>query len=179
MIPVRLPILPTLALLVATSGCVPNSVSYYRPTLEGGTIVEERCVPIESGVDFAVGWLPVRARVIQGKDGDRIALILSPMPGQEIRLTSNRFAVRDLATGQVLENLSIEVYRDDRLDSMTSPSPRVPGARSFWVYVVLPEPAPAEFELTSPAVLVNGIEHAFPVIRFERKVWMGISPFNC
>lgn len=168
-------------LIPALSGCVPNAVSYYRPAVEGGRTLSGKCVPIDSTVDLQLGLMPVRAGVSRG----HVFLALSGIPGRTIQFSSDEFKFRDLKTNRTLEPRSIEVYRDDGSKNLTVPYPQAGpgktsrGGMSFWIHVNLPDPIPDNFELIGPAVIVDGVEESFPVIRFEHKLWMGISPFNC
>ena len=168
-------------LIPALGGCLPNAVSYHRPTVEGGKTLSGRCVPIESTVDLSVGLVPVRA----GLNRKHVFLSLSRMPWQTLRFSSAEFRIRDLQTGRTIEPRSVEVFRDDAVKSLTAPYPQgagtsaARGGSSFWVHVNLQNPIPERFALIAPSLVVDGEEEAFPVIRFEHQRWMGMSPFNC
>lgn len=77
-------------LIPALGGCLPNAVSYHRPSVEGGQTLSARCVPIPSTVDLSVGLMPVRA----GLDRKHVFLSLSRMPWQTIRFSSGEFRIR-------------------------------------------------------------------------------------
>lgn len=168
-------------LIPALGGCLPNAVSYHRPSVEGGQTLSARCVPIQSTVDLSVGLMPVRA----GLDRKHVFLSLSRMPWQTIRFSSGEFRIRDLQSGRTIEAGSVEVFRDDGSKSLTAPYPQGAGTRaarggsSFWVHVNLRDPIPEVFELIVPSVLVDGVEERFPAIRFEQQRWVGMSPLNC
>jgi len=172
------------SLAVVTAGCVPNAQVYYRPTVEGGAVMKGHCVPLESGVDFLVGPVPVVTRVLTTRNGDFVYLSIKRVPDTEFHFKSARFSIREKG-GRVLAEPKLEIDRDDRLDTVTAPFPQEaqPGARkvvaTFRIYVPLPSPVPESFELNVPPLVVAGREYPFPAVGFERKVWMGISPFNC
>jgi len=168
-------------LIPALSGCLPNAVSYHRPTVEGGRNPSARCVPIQSTVDLNVGLMPVRA----GLNRKHVFLSLSRMPWQTLRFSSAEFRIRDLQTNRTIEPSAVEVFRDDGSKSLTAPYPEAAGTRaarggsSFWIHVNLQDPIPEVFELIAPSVIVDGVEETFPAIRFERQQWIGMSPLNC
>ncbi len=169
--------------LLLLTGCVPNATSYYRPSMEGGQVLARHCVPTESIVEF--GALPMLASVIEGNNGWFVVLSLpARRPAQQMwqtfHFTTPDFRVRDLDSGVTVERLSVSVLRDDRWDSPVEPyRPPRPGGWLYSVDVKLPGPPPEKFELLIPALVIDGHEVRYPPIRFERKTWMGISPFNC
>ncbi len=168
--------------LLMLAGCVPNATSYYHPAMEGGRVLSRHCVPTESIVEF--GELPLRASVSEANNS---WLVLLGLPAkrpptqtwQTFRFSSSDFRVRYL-DGGMSDTLPISVLRDDKSDSAIEPyrPPRPDG----WLYALdvrLPGPPPVSFELIMPALLIDGREVRYPPLRFERKTWMGISPFNC
>lgn len=171
------------SLFLTQLGCVPNAAIYYRPSMEGGHILARRCVPTESIVEF--GALPMQASVIEGHRAWEIALGLRPMKTlqptwQTFHFATSDFYVRDLVSGITTNSLPISVLRDDKSSSAIEPY-RMAGRGQglFTIYVELPGRPPERFEFLLPPLLIDGKEVRFPPIRFERKVWTGISPFNC
>jgi hypothetical protein len=171
---------PVLAGLLA--GCVPNATTYYGPSVDGGRVVTRgHCVPLPTDVLFRVGTLPVRARVMEGYRSTYIAVRLgaTSTPTGESRpawrtfhFTADRFIVRDLER-------SADTTFDGLINSDTEQPVTIPATSSYWLEVHLPKPVPARFELVSPPIVIDGREYRFPTIRFARKLWVGISPFNC
>lgn len=149
----------SLMLIPFLGGCVPNAVSYYRPTAEGGKIVTGTCVPIESVVDVPIGLITVRA----GMSKQHVSLSLS-RTWQTIQFSSDAFKIRDLKTNRVYDPRSIEVYRDDGSNALTVPYPQAGarGGRSFWIHVNLSDPIPESFELLSPPVFIDESRRGFP-----------------
>jgi hypothetical protein len=165
------------------AGCVPNATSYYRPSMEGGQVLARHCVPTESIVEF--GALPMQASIIEGNNGWFASLSLpskrpSPPAWKTFHFATPDFQMRDLDTGVTTGGLPVRVLRDDKSDSPVEPyRPPQTGGWLYAVDVKLPGPPPEKFELLMPALVIDGREVRYPPIRFERKTWMGISPFNC
>ena len=165
-----------------STGCVPNAATYYGPSVIGGRVVTRgHCVPLPADVLFRVGPLPVRARVMEGYRSTYIAVRLgadsasageSGPSWQTFHFTSDRFVVRDLE--RKVDTTFDGLMNADRAQPVTTPT-----ATPYWLEVHLPKPVPARFELVSPSLVVDGKELPFPAIRFTRKLWVGISPFNC
>lgn len=168
-------------------GCVPNAVTYYRPVVDGGKVLKPHCVPTESIVEFnlpgANGHLHVRAWADNGKRINQIALFFSGNAWREVRFASTHFQIRDLEENTVAGASSIMAFKSDgKIKLITEPflaPPERPGLPRFHVQVNSQRPLPKRFELLVPAVVIDGEEMSFPVIRFEQKLWLGISPFNC
>ncbi len=169
--------------LLMLTGCVPNATSYYRPSMEGGQVLARHCVPTESIVEF--GALPMQASASDGNNALFVSLSLpSKRPTQTawqtFHFATPDFRVRDLESGATVEGLSVRVLRDDGSDSLLEPyRPPRPSGWLYSVDVKLPGPPSAKFELLIPALVIDGHEVRYPPIRFERKTWVGISPFNC
>lgn len=175
-------------LLPALTGCVPNATTYYRPSYEGGRVGTGHCVPTESHLFFQVG--PAALRATGSYDGSVVILeVLSQFHSQRehlplsdwkvLRFTTGTFAVRDLDSGVTTQNLTVRVLRPDKSDSVLEPYQQRVGkdVSNFYVEVYLPTPPAKRFDLLSPPIDVDGKEFAFPTIRFEKKLWVGISPF--
>ena len=172
----------TLALSILSAGCVPNATTYYGPSVDGGRVVTRgHCVPLPTDVLFQTGPLSIRARVMEGYRSTYIAVRLgaNATPAGEsapawrtFHFTADRFIVRDLErkTDTTFDGL----MNPDRAQPVT-----VPTTTPYWLEIHLPKPVPARFELISPAIVVDGREWPFPTISFARKLWVGISPFNC
>lgn len=169
--------------LLLLTGCVPNATSYYRPSMEGGRVLARHCVPTESIVEF--GSLPMQASANDGSNALFISLSLpSKRPAQSawqtFHFAAPEFRVRNLDSGVMIEGVSVRVLRDDSSDSVVDPyHPPRAGSWLYSIDVKLPGPPPEKFELLIPPLMIDGREVRYPPIRFERKIWMGISPFNC
>lgn len=178
----RAMLIATLALGVLSTGCVPNATTYYGPSVTGGqVVVRGHCVPLPTDILFQVGTLPVRARVMEGYRSTYIAVRLgadsapASEPGPAWRtfhFTASRFIVRDLQ--RRTETTFDGLMNPDRDQPVTAPA-----SAPYWLEIHLPKPVPARFELVSPPLVVDGKELPFPTIGFARKLWVGISPFNC
>lgn len=177
-----MPRIGLLACLLGTwlTGCVPNATQYYRPSVEGGRqLTTGHCVPLPRAVVFQVGPLPVRALLGAGarttyvdlRLGDRADLPdAAAASWQSYHFTADRFLMRDLARDTLSGPLTRFTSSPDVTETSTQPR---------WVEVRIPKPLPARFEFISPPIMVDGQSLPFPVIRFEKTLWMGISPFNC
>lgn len=169
------------------TGCAPNAVTYYRPMIDGGTVLKRHCVPTESIVEFnlpgANGHLHVRAWAENGKYVNQIALFFSGKAWREIHFTSAAFQIRNLEENTISSASSIVAYKADAITNLTpepyTAPPEKPGLARFQVQVNSDHPLPKRFELQSPTIVIDGQEILFPAIRFEQKQWMGISPLNC
>lgn len=174
----------TAALVLLTqSGCAPNATTYYRPAMDGGRVLAKHCVPTESIVEF--GTLPFQASVIEGQNAWYVVLGLPAKKPPQLtwrtfHFGASNFRTRDPVSGITTSELSISVLRDDKSESVVEPySPTRPGAWLYSIDVKLPSPPPDKFELLIPPVVLDGKEIQFPPIHFERKLWVGISAFNC
>ena len=162
------------------TGCVPNATVYYRPSVDGGKVVTAHCVPTQSNIDFQVGSLPIRARANEGQNGTIVSLTPSASSWKTFHFTTTNFAVRNLDSGVTIRNLLVRVMRHDKSDLITEPyHVQTEKGHYYWLDVYLPRPTPENFEILSPSIMLDDKEFKFPPIRFERKVWVGISPFNC
>lgn len=165
------------------SGCVPNVTTYYRPAVEGGRLSAGRCVPTESIVTF--GALPIEARVVEGRDNWYLMLDIDPQGAavprwQSFRFGTGDFRIRDLDTGVIVKGLSVAVRRDDETASVLERYRRPASGRiAYAVEIGVPGTPPRRFELLLPTAEIDGVETVFPPVRFERRTWVGISPFNC
>lgn len=168
-------------------GCAPNAVTYYRPVVDGGKVLKPHCVPTESIVEFnlpdANGRLHVRAWANNGKYVNQISLFFSGKAWGEIHFTSTDFRIRDIEKQLTLSASSTLAYKSDGMSDLTTEPylapPERPGLFRFQVQINLSQPLPNNFELLSPPIVIDGEEIVFPIIRFEQKQWMGVSPLNC
>jgi hypothetical protein len=151
--------------------------------MEGGKVVARHCVPTESIVEF--GDLPFQALVIERRGSSVVVLRLparatSRPAWRTFHFTAADCSVRDLAGGVTAHRWATNVIRDDNSDSVVEPYKVTrPGRWLYTIYVGLPKPPAQAFEFLLPPRVIVGREVQFPPIRFERKSWMGISPFNC
>ncbi len=169
--------------LLMLTGCVPNATSYYYPSIEGGRVLARHCVPTESIIEF--GSLPIQASVIEGNNGWIVLLTLPakrpPQPTwQTFHFTTPDFRAHYPDRGGTSDRLQVSVLRDDKSDSVVEPyHPPRPGSWLYAIDIKLPGPPPEKFEILLPSLMIDGREVRYPPLRFERKTWVGISPFNC
>lgn len=164
-------------------GCAPNAAVYYLPSVEGGQIRTERCVPLPSRVEFATENVRISAHVSIVRGQQFVALSLYPFPTQSIRFLSDRFELRDGVQGRPIPVASLSVFRHDREKALTEPYPHgnaAPTASPYFnVLIYMGDTSAEVFELRSPPIAVDGVERSIPVIRFKRETWVGVSPLNC
>ena len=175
-----------LILAVALAGCAPNMASYYRPSVMGGQLRTPSCVPTESLVDFTVGngrvQLPIRAFADDGKYVRQVALFFSRGSWKTFHFVSTDFRIHDLDKNITIQPAAVRVFSEHGMAPLTTAPFSLPDAKQpirFNVQITLPGRMPDNFELLSPSIVIDGEEMAFPPMRFERKVWTGISPLNC
>ena len=174
-------------LMASLGGCVPNAVRYYRPAVDGGKLLMPRCVPTESIVEFrlpdANGRLHVRAWANNGKHINQINLFFSGKAWKTIQFASTNFQIHDFEKQVITDASSVLAYISDSTSNLTTESysapPERPGLFRFHVQVNSSDPLPSNFELQTPTISVDGETMTFPSIRFEQKLWLGISPLNC
>lgn len=180
-------VIPCMIFMLSISACTPNAVKYYRPMVDGGKVLKPHCVPTESILEFALpdknGSLRVRAWANSGKHVNQISLFFSGKAWSEIHFTSTEFQIRDIEKHVIVSASSVLAYKSDGMSTLTVEPylarPERPGLFRFQVQINLPDALPNNFELLSPAIVIDGEEMVFPIIRFEQKQWMGISPLNC
>jgi hypothetical protein len=164
-------------------GCVPNATTYYRPSMAEGRILTRHCVPTESIVEF--GSIPFQASVMEGSNGWFFTLWLPwkrppDSTWRSFHFTASDFRLRDLGSGVTTSSLAVSVSRDDKLESIVEPyRPPRPKDWFYSIEVKFPGPTPEKLEILIPPLVIDGREVRFAPIRFERQLWMGISPFNC
>lgn len=168
---------------IPLSGCVPNVATYYRPAVDGGRLSAGGCVPAKSVVTFGV--LPLEARVVEGARDWFVLLDIvtpegAPAQWESFRFETAEFRVRDLDTGTDLQATSVDVRRDDGAGTVLAPYRRPASGRiAYAIEIRVLGTPPRRLELTMPPAEIDGTATAFPRVRFERKQWVGISPFNC
>lgn len=173
-------------LAMAFSGCLPNAVTYYRPSVEGGQLRQPRCVPTKSLVDFTIGnsrkYLLIRALSDNGKHVHQVALFFSDGSLEKFHFASTDFRIFDLDKKIMLRPSSVVAYLKSGQGALTTEPYYLKAGKGpvlLSVQINVPGMLPANFKLLSPSIVIDGEEIALPVIHFERKVWVGISPFNC
>jgi len=176
-------------LVLALSGCAPNAVTYYRPAADGGQVRARNCVPVESLLDLEIKnthkSIEIRAWADDGKHINQVYIGFSGELWSNINFTSTDFKVIDLDRNITIEILSVFADKHDGFTKLNTEPYTAPHLRAglqiprFSVQIRLPDPMPKNFELSIPSVVIDGDEIELPTIRFERKVWVGISPFNC
>ena len=182
-------LVPFFFLVLALSGCAPNAVTYYRPAAEGGQVRAQHCVPVESLLDLEIKnakkSVKIRAWADDGKYINQVYLGFSGGLWSNIKFTSTDFKVIDLDKNITIDSVSVFADKHDGFSKLNTEPYTAPDVRAglqvprFSVQVRLPDPMPKNFELSIPSILIDGDEIELPTIRFERKVWVGISPFNC
>lgn len=182
-------ILLVLISLLALSACMPNAVTYYHPSADGGEVRAKHCVPTESLLDIEIKSahksIKIRAWADEGKRFNQVYLGFSGESWDKINFTSTNFKMVDLDKNLTISDLSVFASKHDGFSKLSTESYAAPHGRPgmhktrFSVQVRLPDPMPDKFELVIPSIIVDGNEINIPVMQFERKVWVGISPFNC
>ena len=146
------------------------------------------CVPTDSMLDFEIKNTRSSVKIRTRAGGNLVYLGFSGNLWSSINFTSIDFMIRDLEKNTTMQPLSVHAHEHDSYGPLqTGPyvaPPNSPVAQAanlprFSVDINFAEPMPKHFELVSPSILVNGEEIEFPSIRFEKKLWMGISPINC
>ena len=172
-------------LATALSGCLPNAVTYYQPSVDGGQLRAGRCVPTKSLVDFTVRnsreYMPIRAFADNGPYVNQVALFFSKGSWERFRFSSTDFWIYDLDKKITIRPSSIRAYSETGFRPLTTEPYSLKDGRLpvSEIQITLTERLPANFELLSPSIVIDDEEIEFPTIHFERKVWVGISPFNC
>lgn len=157
--------------------------TYYRPSAPGGRVLAGHCVTAESIIEFGV--LRLQASVIKGQKYWLVVLRLpsrkpAHVPWQTVRFATADFHIRDLSTGALSSGLPVAVLRNDEYDSVVDPYDLArPGDWLYSIDVNVSALPPERFELWLPPMVLDGHEIRYSPIVFERKIWEGISPFNC
>jgi len=173
--------------VLSLAGCTPNAVTYYRPVVDGGMLVTPHCVPTKSIIEFVLpkanSRLHVRAWANNGKNVNQISLFFSGKAWSEIHFASTHFQIRDVERQVITDASSVLAYKSDAISDLTVEPylapPERPGLFRFHVQINSADPLPENFELLSPSIIIDNEEIPFPLLRFEQKRWVGISPFNC
>jgi hypothetical protein len=176
---------PAIGLIVVVlAGCYPAMTSYYQPSAMGGVLQKSKCTEMESVMRLNAGNLKVNARVEHVRGKAYVGLILEPPVAKTMRLSSDRLLLRDSDTRQLIAVRGITRTGDGENRALTEPFRYEEGERrkSPWIWLRL-EVDDLErhsvFELETPPIWVDAVAQQVPVIRFERKTWTGMAPFNC
>lgn len=168
------------------SGCVvPSGTTYYVPTMDGGHAIQQSsCMQVKSVIEF--GQLPLQVLVQRAANGSLVGSVKLPMQKpyhpawQSFYFKTSKFYVRDSANGPKKPVKSVKVFRNDQVKSMLEPYYSTTGKHWFYfIDIVLPDMDGKGFDLFLPPVVIDGHERHYPPIHFEKKVWVGLSPFNC
>ena len=172
-------------LATALIGCFPNAVTYYQPSVDGGQLHASRCVPTKSLVDFTVRnsreYMPIRAFADNGPYVHQVALFFSKGSWERFRFSSTDFWIYDLDKKITIRPSSIRTYSESGFRPLTTEPYSMKDGKLpvSEIQITLTDKLPDNFELLSPSIMIDDEEIEFPTIQFERKVWVGISPFNC
>jgi hypothetical protein len=168
--------------------CVPNAVTYYRPSVDGGVVVTGGgCIPTNSRVKFSIeNMLQIDANAFFNRRTKQLTIVLDLVhfPGHKVFFSSDQFKVNDIQKGSSISGVSVSASRSDGIEYLGKPLPTEDKSISpldfnFSVYISFPDMDIGLFELLSPSIFIDGTEIEFPTIQFDRKIWMGISPLNC
>ncbi|MEJ2169256.1 MAG: hypothetical protein P8X90_27415 [Desulfobacterales bacterium] len=174
-----------LILLMTLSGCLPNAVTYYQPAVDGGRLRATRCVPTKSLLDFTVrnsrAYMPIRTLADNGPYVHQVALFFSKGSWETFHFTSTDFRIYDLDKKITIRPSSVRTFSENGFRPLTTEHYSMKNGKLpvSEIQITLTEKLPANFELLSPSIVIDGEKIEFPAIHFERKVWVGISPFNC
>jgi hypothetical protein len=162
------------------------------PATDGGTLTSTSCVPTESLLDFEIKNTQSRVKIrASARDRRRTNLVYLGFSGNlwsSINFTSTDFMIRDLEKNITIRSLSVYAHKHDGYDPLStepyfappnSPISQAANLPRFSVDIKFAEPMPRYFELIGPSILINDEEIEFPSIRFEKKLWIGVSPLNC
>ena len=176
-------------LVLALSSCAPNAVTYYRPAANGGQVSAGHCIPVESLLNLEIKNthknIKISALAIDGKHINQVYIAFSGELWSNINFTSIDFKVIDLDRNITIEPISVFAEKHDGFAKLNTELYTVPHRRAglkvtrFAVQIRLPDPMPKNFKVSIPSIAIDGDEIEIPTIRFERKVWVGISPLNC
>jgi hypothetical protein len=166
------------------AGCYPAMTTYYQPSATGGVLQKSKCTEMESLVRLDAGNIKVNARVEHVRDKVYVGLILEPPVAQTMRLSSDRLLLRDSDTRQLIAVREITRTGDGEGRTLTEPFRYEAGERrkSPWIWLRLEVDdleRHSAFELETPPIWVDDVAQQVPVIRFQRKTWTGMAPFNC
>jgi hypothetical protein len=149
--------------------------------MEGAELLTGRCVPTKRRIVLTVDGLAVSAVTLARNDEITVFLMATPPINKKVHYLSDEFQVTDIEKGRVIK-VTVLVLRDDEVKSVTVPYPAryQKGIRhSLNIFVSFPDNKTDFFELKIPPVIFDSTEIQLPKIRFEKKVWAGISPLNC
>ena len=166
-------------------GCVPNAVTYYQPSVDGGQLRAPRCVPTKSLLDFTVrnnhGYMPIRTLADNGTHVHQVALFFSKGSWEKFHFSSTDFWIYDLDKKIKIRPSSVRTYSENGFRTLTTEPYSMKDGKLpvSEIQITLTDKLPDNFELLSPSIVIDDEEIEFPAIHFENKLWVGISPFNC
>jgi hypothetical protein len=193
------PLLILVSCSVLTVGCVPLSVSYYRPEAAGGTIVPAVCPPSDQYIRIATDGVVVSAGVRQSPIEHQLSIYVDyeVSDGDVVTLKDSTVAIMDgdvvLASGPLTGFMWIS--RTKRAE-VAGGSPMVgrPEGRLLWprppyhgkvenvfysFTAVMPEPPVERFVLKLPGMTINDVQVVAPPILFTKNRKIALMPLNC
>ena len=163
-------------LFIVLVGCVPNATTYYRPTVDiESTHEKSHCVPTEKYVHFNIKTKNQTLK-IRGYG--------STYPTSSGEFSEGQFVIT--GNWQEIKYKNDEFYLIDPDSSTKTKAIKIYGdvhdyknKSSFNSGAVFPRQKGDSFDVIFPPLLIDGEEVELPILHIEKKIWMGISPFNC
>lgn len=157
------------------TGCVvPNATVYYRPTVDvNSTHEKSHCVPTEKYVHFN---LKTKNQILKVRGYGSIYAYGEKSEGQFIiKGKWNKIKYKNKNSYLIVPDTNkkikpLKIY--DELHNYDDYS-------SFNFSIVFPKPNTDRFDIVFPPLIIDDEEIKLPILHIEKKVWIGISPFNC
>lgn len=165
-------------IMIFMVGCLPNATTYYRPSVDIESVYEKgHCVPTEKYVHFKIKTKNQTLK-IRGY-------------GNTYSTSSGEFSEAQYVIIGVWNNIS---YKNDDYFIVGSDSNEKVKSQKIYEKVnvshtdsslmfnssaVFPKQNGDGFDVYFPLLIIDGEEIELPVLHIEKKIWMGISPFNC
>ncbi len=194
-------ILPLTTCVVALflTGCIPLSRSIYKPSAEGGKLLETMCrynsgPGIWDEIQFSRLDVEINFKVWR-VDGlkDRISIELEIPEGKMVQFASSSVAIASPALREPINLVATTFYRFEAPKTRGEPYEVVNqpistpitgggnGRKKRLVYVKFEasDGLPDSFDLTPPEILINGAPINLPKIKFDWGKTVYLASINC
>jgi hypothetical protein len=194
-------IYPLIACVLALSltGCVPWVRSIYKPSAEGGKLLETMCrynsgPGIWNKIQFSRLDVEINFQVWRVKDmKDAISIELDIPEGKTVKFASSSATIVSPSLHEPLKLIATTFYwfeapktRGEHYETMRRPigTPIIGDGngrkkRSIYVKFEANESLPDSFELTSPEILINETSINLPKIKFDWGKTVYLPSINC
>ena len=174
---------------VLLQACVlPNAETYYYPSAINGVVSSKSCVPTNSLLDFTAesdgSLLDARVYAHNRKNNVFIYVGFRGYGWKELQFSSLDFNLFEPESLERFQPSVISISDESGTTDLVAGKVYVnrsarPGVNGLSLWIRFEEALPGKLTLHFPELLLDGKQVLLPVVTLEKKLWVGLSPFNC